>query len=369
MGVAAAVGIAAISLLVREGRADRNPEVELSGRYAFSFGSVDGESRAGGDLRLGVRARFRDRRELTHGYRLRGYGVRAEFKWVAGDQGGTLRGDEAFAYFEGDFGYLSVGKDDGSADRLVLSAPVLARGFWSLQRENEFGSGVITAGHQSLLRIPDSGDSGKLTFITPRRWGLRAGLSYAPSADDGDAGFAVEPTGRQHFVEGAVEYRRTLGSPLSGLAVRGSLGFVRRAGSAAPLRGESFAWAASGQLGYAGFAFGWTYLDHGREVLGSGFGSRFPPASAWLRRSWNLGLRYTNGPVQIGGLYGATATHSPLRLEAWGVSLSYRLARNFTLTADYVSFVRHSYPVAGTSVAQFARNDDSLFLLGSVVEF
>ena len=92
--------------------------------------------------------------------------------------------DEASVYVGGTWGRIELGDFDGAADTLAIYAPVVgieqidgdAYDFLAVEQDGfSYGSQPIG----SMVQAPDSGDSTKIMYLTPRFAGIQAGISYA----------------------------------------------------------------------------------------------------------------------------------------------------------------------------------------------
>ncbi|WP_339859205.1 porin [Thalassospira alkalitolerans] len=82
--------------------------------------------------------------------------------------------DEQYLYINGGFGQLKLGKDDGAADSLAITAPAVG--------PVGVNDGDLTNWVDAYL--PDTvqtSDAKRITYFTPSLGGFRAGLSYADS--------------------------------------------------------------------------------------------------------------------------------------------------------------------------------------------
>ncbi len=85
----------------------------------------------------------------------------------------ALNTGEIYGFIASDWGRLEVGKQDGPADTLAFSAPVIALG----QVRGDFSR---YAGSQALLKPLDTQDSFKVIYLSPPVSGFRAGVSWSP---------------------------------------------------------------------------------------------------------------------------------------------------------------------------------------------
>lgn len=243
--------------------------------------------------------------------------------------------DESYIWFQGNWGRLILGSENSAAYLLAVGAPAVdanfdgqdpnyrlfntARvgdvrfnttagspaGFLPTATGNGSGASAIDAWVVNV-----TGDSEKITYLSPRIAGFRVGLSFTPdNSEDGTAGGQVatkggsvagmpannNPAQWSNVISAGVNYEGKLG-PVDLLAGVGyEYGFLE-AGSASLTGTEIFedrqAWQAGVDLGFAGFHFGGGYYRDDNGVKDDG-----------AQDSWGLGLTYTMGPLTLGASY------------------------------------------------------------------
>ena len=107
------------------------------------------------------------------------YGVKIELQNSTPNVGTGVGTDEASIYVGGQWGRFELGDFDGAADTLKIYAPVVGV-------EQIDGDYTDFAGVQPNfgMHIPNSGDSTKIMYLTPRFAGFQGGASYTPEAGD-----------------------------------------------------------------------------------------------------------------------------------------------------------------------------------------
>ncbi len=107
------------------------------------------------------------------------YGVKIELQNSTPNVGTGVGTDEASIYVGGQWGRFELGDFDGAADTLKIYAPVVGV-------EQIDGDYVDFAGGQPNfgMHIPNSGDSTKIMYLTPRFAGFQGGASYTPEFGD-----------------------------------------------------------------------------------------------------------------------------------------------------------------------------------------
>lgn len=103
------------------------------------------------------------------------YGFKIEFE---ADTNATNNTDESGVYIKGGFGEFRLGDDDGPTDIFALGAQSVGVGTGGID-----GTGVDVG---RLVKLPNSGDATKATYLTPVMGGIQAGVSYTPSSGNND---------------------------------------------------------------------------------------------------------------------------------------------------------------------------------------
>lgn len=125
--------------------------------------------------------------------------------------GSDNNADEYVGFFEGSFGRVEIGAEDGAMDRL-FGGPGGCTAFTCAGD----GAGLLfdyaasDAGYNIDTDGEESGDNLKITYFTPRFSGFQAGVSYAPTDDEG--GTSTDGTAdEEDVVEIGANYANTFG--------------------------------------------------------------------------------------------------------------------------------------------------------------
>jgi hypothetical protein len=266
------------------------------------------------------------------------YGAKVELQNSSGANAGIVT-DEASVYLGGTWGRIELGDFDGAADTLAIYAPLI--GIEQLDGDAydflDVTSGGTRFGAQPFfgtIKAPDSGDSTKVMYLTPRFAGVQAGVSYA--TQNGNEGQSVvglkSQTTYKDFFEFGANYTGTFAGFSVALGATGSTASGEDALGATELE-DFFAWQAGAQVGYAGFKFGGGYIDG--DDFGAAAGTEAGDASAW-----HVGASYTAGPFAVGvsyadaeGAKGGFTTYTP-DYKTYGGGFAYTLAPGFIVQAD-----------------------------------
>jgi outer membrane protein OmpU len=171
------------------------------------------------------------------------YGSKLEIEVGSGDGNeGNVTIDEAGLYFSGNFGRVELGQDDGAEDVMAINGNTAQAGTGGLD-------GDTTNLQPFVNEVPDTGDSNKASYFTPRVAGFQLGASFVPGTGDG---FSKDQDG---------EFENIVG--LGGNWV-GALGPVDLTIAGTGILGEGqtgdtddlASWEAGGLLGFGGLELG-----------------------------------------------------------------------------------------------------------------
>jgi len=225
--------------------------------------------------------------------------------------GDDAKVEQSYLYFSGNWGRMNLGRENGAAYLLQVSAPgadanldgqditfsFFNQGTANIRQDyGQMGAANTTIG--ALGRGEDIQYADKVTYITPKIVGFQAGFSFAPEVDakgvssyfgmpsDADAG------GYENLIEAGVRYD----GEFSGLGIHAGGGY-----SAANLEAPLFGFGEDlkefnlgGKLTYEGFGFGVAYNNRDGGINAGGLGNV---------DTWVAGLDYTYGSYNFGGSY------------------------------------------------------------------
>lgn len=237
--------------------------------------------------------------------------------------------ETAYLYVEGGYGQLRLGRDLGVAARFQVGAPsvfdTLASG---RQLLDPTGLDMVTTQHDL------TGPSVKLSYVTPRLVGVRAGVSITPKADvrglDRDAGRnlpGAAPITITNAVEGAINVSRLLrseGVRLSG-SLAASMAEIETPPYASPIYDRVSTWSLGAKAEFDTISVGATWLisDNGIEADGD-------------YEAWTAGLTKSVGDYVLGAEYGfAKDDLTGLEGDAWKLGVSRNVTKHAKLTLGY----------------------------------
>jgi len=223
--------------------------------------------------------------------------------------------DESYLFVDGAFGRLVLGSENAADYIMHVAAPGAGKAYGPLEssafdwitRPNNFVAITTTAGRlvrdspQSDGAFTAGGftgvgdDMNRITYYTPRFWGLQAGVSFTPgNIEDAsaNAGVVDRTSTRAYGWTGALNYTNTFGQ----FMVAASAGISywpgadnRSAAQTAGAGDDIIDYSFGLNLGFAGFVVGGAYrrYDAGDANINDG-------------HAWNIGVTYTTGPFAVG---------------------------------------------------------------------
>lgn len=305
LGSVALLGAAAFS---GQAYAQEGVELNLSGFFVGAIGYVDesGSSSDSRDYATGSDSEihFTGAVTLDNGLEV---GFHAEGKLEedsASDNGDFI--EETFIYFDGVFGKVIFGNEDGVADQMAVVSPTLFRGNTINDAELDL-SGLATV--NTVLTVNGGGDdfSQKVIYFTPRLAGLQLGVSFAPEVKADTSFFATSPgaspCGSAFCSRGENDYDSLLEL---GLTYFGEFGNdVNVGASVTYLMAEDEAsdpfisddpdgWAIGANVGFSGFTLGASYADtENIPRVEASLGGSSAPGDY---QAWDIAGTYETGP-------------------------------------------------------------------------
>ena len=316
-------------------------------------------------------------------------GVRFELEgWTQGGQSANTADqvDEQYIFAFGDWGRIDFGGKDVAAYVMFYGAPSVLPGYGATQFNFSAGSATTTgangAGHANARAIGVFAvDANKLTYYTPRFFGLQFGASYTPymarggftnaAATCGFLGGAGNaqfcPNAQNAFVNGvslSVNYVNKFGD----LGVAVSFGWDHAAYDRGIVFSPNFrdynAFGGGAQISYAGFtvggSFGWD-----NNGLVSGNENLF----------WSAGLAYETGPWAVSfTYYGGSRRESIAALSGTGGAVGTDQMHLFIIGGTYaigpgIKLAGGFYYEAASGQTQSERTDSWQFLIGTELRF
>lgn len=268
------------------------------------------------------------------------FSVMVEMEADGEDTDGTI--DESYLDIaSASFGSMRIGYEDAVTSLMHNTSPNYGPGYGDA--DTWVVNGGITKENDSYVLL-GQGDEAKISYMTPRFFGLQAGATYVPELENRrSSGNASNATAMPNEVGGggdayflALNYTETFG----GLGVAADYGYGRTTGSENNLAGGLSAGAAlldtnvksrdghqvGAKLSYAGFEIGgaWQYSN---EIHGIQTGQTATHEGS----VWEAGVGYKTGPWGVSLGYMASAQEASLTDEdddewaVWALSGIYNI--------------------------------------------
>lgn len=198
--------------------------------------------------------------------------------------------DQQFAYIEGSFGRVVLGSENSAPMLMSLGVPSVGAGLDSGDVPNWIAgiNGDLLTTTFNFSRDEDSAE--KITYFTPRFYGLQLGASYVPEiAEDIDA----PPNNNNGVRDDAFGFGANYDSTFGDFAFGASVGYMEYGDDVAAVGDTPTNFGAGVSFGYAGFTLGGSYNDLQDSVSGN-------------IESYGVGLTYGSGPfsVSLGYIHG-----------------------------------------------------------------
>ena len=308
--------------------------------------------------------------------------------------------DESYIWFQGNWGRVNLGSENSAAYLLQLGPPAVDGNFDSQDPNFRLFNRGATAGDPRIGGFGNrsdldvwtpltSGDSEKITYLSPRWAGFRFGLSFTPdNSEEGNTGGQVQAKGGSfagmpfsntetqwsNLIAAAVNYADKFGPVEVETGVGYEVGFregerEQTVGGITSRYDDRNAYSAELNLGYAGFKLGGAYFvdDNGIDctiVAGVCSGSG-------TQRSWGLGLTYSIGPLTVGTSYlNSMRNRDPVgrseQLDRYMVGGRYVLGPGVDLRG---SVQYYDYKAALTSLDTVNDNHGTFVVLGTALTF
>jgi outer membrane protein OmpU len=360
--------------------------------YIFADQDKDGlnqpaNNRRGDDFKREAEIHFTGRTTLDNGLTV---GVHVELEAeVSADQI-----DESYLFFQGSWGRVILGSENAASyllsvagrpvDPSIDGADPNYRLYQPGGNRASLGGGTATAGGSAgfVLAPTLSGDSEKVTYLTPRWNGFMAGLSFTGDNSEDAAVGQVNAKGgtfigmpldnrvglTTNAIEFGVNYEGNIGPVKTVAAVTyGHADIEARTAATPNLAGDYNEFTAGFLLGFAGFdlGFGYYYSDNG--LRDNGDKEVFTVTLGYSWGPFRVGFSYTDASFEAGT---TTAVNAPLRddeLRRYVFGGHYDYGPGMQLRASVQIYDQDG--ADNSSTATNDRNDAVVFAIGTVVNF
>jgi predicted porin len=269
--------------------------------------------------------------------------------------------DESYVWFEGFFGRVEIGSEDGAAEQMWYGVPTPIDGH-GVNSPTLFhaASGGNTVGTSTTF-VNFSADRDKVIYFTPRWGGFQLGISYTPDRTE-ELGFGLRPDNNGGQQSEIIEAAANWVGSFSGvdIAVYAGYGSTELEAATATATEDLEGWGFGGEFGYMGFTLGGSYRQVDNALA-------LPDTD---RHDWNIGLAYETGPWTIAGAYGhgeveaGTGAPGEDEIDQYEVGVTYGLGPGISLVGgvQYVEF-QDNLGAAGSE------NDALIGLFGTRLSF
>src|SRR5579884_246565 len=241
-----------------------------------------------------------------------------------------INASKTYIYMDGNWGRFEMGSNVGADGTMKVDAGTIARATGGINGDwNYFANANTTfvgmaalplaygaTGGQNAEPINFLGDHAeeninKITYYTPRFWGLQAGVSYLPDQTNRGQG-TVAPAGRpnplgpnrannidglaQNIFTGGLNYDNKFGDFGLTAAATGEWGNAQHPTDGTGPYHDLKAWNAGAKLSWMGWSIAGSYGDWGKSLTTAASGSK----DTWY---WDAGIAYEYGP------FGASFTY------------------------------------------------------------
>lgn len=243
------------------------------------------------------------------------------------DTGVRAQLETAFAYIDGGYGQLLVGRDVGIARRFHEGSPSIFR------QHRIVNAALDTSGIATVLTRNDlTGPATKLSYASPRILGLRLGASYTPRANlsgldrdpDRDTGGVAEPS-LENGLEAAFNFNHRFRE--SGVRLEGYGAYSRADVETGPLRSDAGTvevWSSGGRIEWENLEFGadWLTTDNA--------GGRY--------RAWSIGAKLNQFGLDWSAEYGRSFDNlTSIDGQSWSIGGAHTFYERLTIGAGIQS--------------------------------
>ncbi len=315
------------------------------GGYFQAFFAVGDEDDGDGEGAAGRREHglFREAEIIFNGKTTLDNGIEVGVQVQLEAETCTDQIDESFIYFEGGFGRINIGQENSGPYLQHRGVSSVADG---LNSPNfRFYAAPTGAGVTTTATPPNqTSDSEKITYFTPRLFGVQLAASYTPdrceersqstgagSCGGSYSGFqSEENTGQQsEVIEIGANYIQKFND--FSVALSASYGEADREGPDTTTSDDLEEYSFGGELGYAGFTLGAAYRNNNNGLDDDGD-----------RDDYAVSLKYTTGPWGASVMYVMTEQEvsggDEDEFSGFEIAGSYNLGPGITL-AGGVQFV------------------------------
>lgn len=263
--------------------------------------------------------------------------------------------ERSYLYFSGNWGRVNLGRENGAAYLLQVSAPGadanidgqdIAVSFYNAENVRQDYKHVST----------ETQYNDKITYLTPKFNGFQAGVSYATtdeakSNSDRFGNAAKNSTEFKDIMEIAARYD----GEFSGVGVHAGAGYSKANNDQAAK--DFDAYNVGLKFTFDSFGLGAAYLNEDAGTTGT---------SAYKARTWTVGGDYTYGAYTFGVNYFNTKNKAAdADLDRWTVGAGYTFGPGMKFNGVLGFYNGDNVLNNGTA----ANNDATVFTIGTDIQF
>lgn len=278
-------------------------------------------------------------------------GVQVELEAGSNDNGGDLI-DESYLFVEGKYGKMILGSENDAAYLMHVNAP----------DASQMGGAHTTSEGDTIMYLPTStgvagtnvssldtinnylSDNNKITYFTPKFYGLQFGASYVPSNNQGgdDTGAVNSETiAKAVNFDDAWAFGANYGATFGGFGVKASAGYsvvdLNAAGAPTAPGGDDTVSEISGGLNVSFQGF----------TVGGSAKRRIANAQTVAATSdgfvWNAGVMYGEGPYKVSLNYVNSEVEGDRGNAGEDTVRIYRLGGSYDLGPGVILFSELAY--------------------------
>ena len=365
-------------------------KLELGGYFQAYYVFVDQKKSSSGqpaddrrwnDLKREGEIFFKGEVALDNGMKV---GVQVELEAeTCGDQI-----DESYLYFQGDFGKVIIGSENSAAYLMSYGAPAVDANFDGADPNYRiFQPGGNRAAATQAYAPVMTGDSEKITYMSPRFSGFAGGISYTgDNCEEASVGqlcakggaFAGLPGQRRGGLQGnavaqqrdivelALNYEQKFDG--FGIAAGATYGWgkIENRGAFANAKNQQ-QWTAGLNLTFGQFTVGGGYYWDNLGVQNNGKAQAFTGGLAWQNGPLRLAASYMYKEQEAGTPFATNSGVNDDKLHRYLVGASYQYAPGMQLRTSI-----HYYDLKGPDNSNTNSNDNNdtlAFVVGTVIQF
>jgi len=272
--------------------------------------------------------------------------------------------DEVYIQFDGGFGRIQFGQNDGAMYQHHIAAPNAFVGHGVNQPDVHMDP-FAANGSPNLINTYGnfSDDNTKITYFTPNMNGLQIGASFTPNPCKNDTGYSqcsTEAFGR-NYAEISGTFRTDIGNVELGF----SAGYGIGDNGSAPQ--DPSEWTVGAELRTAGLRIGGSYKDGDTMGLTSMDASVWDAGIAYAMGPWEASLQYGEGRADI--REGGGPEYIELSGNSWAGGVTYMYGPGMQLGVG-VQTLDGNFELGVTGVGRLGANyEGHSFFIENVLSF